>query len=311
MRVKRLSFRQLRATKLADRLVDASAEDFGSPYKAHGSFADFFCTLPDLGSGSDFFLLRDAVATAINHKKGVLLACGGRILNAGLQPLLVRLLEQKVITALCMTGEAMLHDVEVALTGQVLRANSHDLESGNMCITEETGLFINEALAYGVSENWGFGKSIGEKINNENLAHAQRSLLGTAVRLNIPVTVHPSIGADAFLMHPSAHGESIGSAGMRDLQLLAGIMNACDEGVLINTASVVQMPRVLLQAIDAARNLGKPVSELTVACFGVHTDMPAKTIQQLSEPDGKAILLPGAIEIMLPLLFAAVEDAIN
>ena len=307
MNLKPLSFSKLKTVPLAKRQADADGEDFGAPYRAAGSFADFLCSLPGLGATRDLIELRDAILTAHRKKKSIILGCGGHVMDSGLSPLLVRLIEQRLISGLVLTGAAMLQDVEIALSGHTLRTDESSL------ITDETGRLINEAITFGAIENWGIGRSVGEKLLDAEPTHLDQSVLATAARFNVPVTVHPAIGVDAFNLHPAAHGESLGATGFMEFRLLAAMMAEASEGVVINVASSVVLPRLFMQAADAAVNLGHTIEKLTTVVIdpAASTSAIANVVDRLSQNGGRGIWLHGPVEILLPLLFAAVADALG
>jgi len=313
MTIKPLSFTKIKTVPLSKRRVDSDSKDFAAPYKAGTGFESFLCSLPNLGCAGDLFHLRDAIVSAHRRGQQVILACGGHVFDSGLSPLICRLIEQKVITGIALTGAALEQDIEIAMLGQTVSANERALSDGTHCITEETGCLINDAINYGVSENWGIGQSVGKRLLESDLEHLDHSVIATAIRYGIPVSVHPAIGADAFGMHPAAHGESIGASGFRDFRLLAGMMAEASNGVVINVASSVVMPRVLLQAVDAARNLGKNIEGITSAVIDPAASSSAITdvVTRLSHPNGKGYWLSGPDEILVPLLFAAVLEALG
>lgn len=313
MSIKPLSFGSLRTVPLAQRKVDSDGHDFGAPYQTGSSFGDFLCSLPNLGAGSDLFLLRDAIVRAHRHKHAVILACGSHVFDSGLSPLLSRLIENRIVTGLALTGAALLQDVEIALAGGTVSPQEREEADGNFCVTEETGKLINEAINFGASENLGIGQSVGKHLMDAELEHLDHSVIATAYRYGLPITIHPAIGADTFNLHPAAHGESIGATGMTDLRLLAGMLAQAGNGVLINIASSVVMPQVLLQAMNAARNLGKNVDKLTTAVIDAAPGAFAidNVVTRLPAPDGRGICIQGPDEIMVPLLFAAVMDALG
>jgi hypothetical protein len=313
MNLKPLSFSKLKTVPLAKRQKDADGEDFGAPYRAAGSFADFLCSLPGLGATRDLIELRDAILTAHRKKKSIILGCGGHVMDSGLSPLLVRLIEQRLISGLVLTGAAMLQDVEIALSGHTLRSYDRDMAGNSYMVTHETGRLINEAINFGAIENWGIGQSVGEKLLDAEPDHLDQSVLATASRFGIPVTVHPAIGVDAFNLHPAAHGESLGAAGFIEFRLLAAMMAEASEGVIINVASSVLLPRLFMQAMDAAINLGYPVEKLTAVVIDQTSRVTgiADVVGRLSQNGGRGIWLPGPDEILLPLLFAAVIDVLG
>ncbi|GAV21423.1 hypothetical protein MMIC_P2412 [Mariprofundus micogutta] len=313
MTIRPLSFTKIKTVPLSKRKVDSDGKDFAAPYKAGTGFENFLCSLPNLGCAGDLFLLRDAIVSAHRHGHQVFLACGGHVFDSGLGPLICRLIEQKVITGIALTGAALEQDVEIAMLGQTVSASERALSDGKYCITEETGCLINDAINYGTGENWGIGLSVGKRLMESELEHLDHSVVATAVRYGIPITVHPAIGADAFGMHPASHGESMGAAGFRDFRLLAGMMAEASNGVIINIASSVIMPRVLLQAVDAARNVGKNIENITSAVIdpGASASAITDVVTRLSQPDGKGYWLSGPDEILVPLLFASVLEALG
>ncbi len=313
MNLKPLPFGKLKTTPLAQRQKDADSEDFGAPYRAGGSFSDFLCSLPGLGATRDLLALRDAILLAHRKKKSIILGCGGHVMDSGLSPLLVRLIEQRLVSGLVLTGAAMLQDVEIALSGHTLRSYDRDAADEGYRVTTETGQLINEAINFGAIENWGIGQSVGEKLLDAEPDHLDQSVLATASRFNIPVTVHPAIGVDAFNLHPAAHGESLGAAGFTEFRLLAAMLAEASEGVVLNVASSVLLPRLFMQAVDAALNLGYNVEKLTTVVIDPASRPTAisDVVERLSQNGGRGVWLQGPDEILLPLLFAAVVDVLE
>jgi len=313
MAIKPLSFSKLKTVPLASRKVDSDSKDFGAPFQPGTGFESFLCSLPNLGCAGDLFRLRDAITGAYRNKHAIILACGGHVFDSGLGPLICRLIEQKVVTGLALTGAALEQDVEIAISGRTVTARERELNEGSYFMTEETGRLINDAINFGALENWGIGRSVGKRLQDSELEHLDHSVVATAFRYGIPVSVHPAIGADAFCFHPAAHGESLGVAGMVDFRLLAGMMAAASHGVVINIASSVVMPRVLLQAVDAARNVGKTIESITTAVIDPAASSSAVTdvVSCLALPDGAGFWLSGPDEILVPLLFAAVLEALG
>jgi len=313
MSIEPLAFNKLKTVPLAKRKTDADDADFGSPYLANSNFSDFLCSLPGLGAAHNLIELRDAIASAHRRKKSIILGCGGHVMDAGLSPLIVRLLQQRIISGLVLTGASMLQDVEIALSGHTLRSYDRDAVDGGYRVTEETGCLINEAINFGATEGWGIGKGVGEKLVDAEPEHLDRSVLATASRYDTPVCVLPAIGVDAFNLHPATHGESLGAAGFIDFRLLAAMMSEASGGIILNVASSVILPRVFMQAVDAARNLGKKIENLTCAVIDPSASITAMAdvTERLSQPGGRALWLPGPDELILPLLFAAVQDALG
>jgi len=313
MNIKPLSLKKLKTVPLAERKIDSDSKDFGAPYKAGSGLDEFLCSLPNLGCAGDLFYLRDAIVSAFRHKHAIVLACGGHVLDSGLGPLICRLIEQKIISGLALTGAALEQDVEIAISGRTVTARERELSDGHYCITEESGCLINDAINLGALENQGIGYSVGKHLHHSEFEHLDHSVLATAFRFGVPVSVHPAIGADSFCFHPSARGEAIGATSTRDFRLLAGMMAECSHGVVINIASSVIMPRVLLQAVDAARNVGEQIESVTTAVIDSAASSTAITdvVTRLAFPNGSGYWLSGPDEVLVPLLFASVLESLG
>ena len=94
------------------------------------------------------------------------------------------------------------------------------------------------------------------------------SLLGTAARLKIPVTVHVAIGTDIIHVHPQASGEAIGQASLRDFFRLAGLVKEMNGGgIYLNVGSAVLLPEVFLKAVSLVRNKGHKLDGFSTAVF--------------------------------------------
>jgi len=110
----------------------------------------------------------------------VMLTFGAHAIKNGLAPVLIKLLEEDWLTHLATNGAGIIHDWEFAYLGQSsedVRANVARGEFGNW---EETGRWLNLALAVGAYENRGYGESVGAMIHHQRLtipaADALRSI---------------------------------------------------------------------------------------------------------------------------------------
>jgi len=312
MSIKPLPFKNLKVVPLAKRQIESDGVDYAAPFMGGSNFSDFLCSLPNLGCAGDLFRLRDAIVTAKRNGKQVILACGEHAFDTGLSPLISRMIELRIVTGLALTGAALEQDVEISMLGQTVKSADQELLNGRYCTTDETGQLINDAIVYGNIEGWGIGKSVGHHLMEAELEHLDHSAVATAVRYGIPLTVHPAIGADAFVMHPACDGEALGAAGLVDMRLLAAMLAESNEGVVINIASSV-LPRILLQALDAARNLGNNVGSITSAVIDPRARSAAihDMVISMSHPHGKGYWLSGPDEVLIPLLFASVIDALS
>src|SRR5437764_605931 len=144
------------------------------------------------------------------------------------------------------------------------------------------------------------------------LPFRRTSILAAAARAGIPATAHVAIGTDIIHMHPSADGAAIGEGSLRDFHLLAGVMARLAGGVYLNLGSAVVLPEVFVKALNLARNVGHPVRDLTTIDmdFNRHYRPAVNVVARPTAAGGRGIQLTGHPEIMFPLPWAAVEDAL-
>src|SRR5213076_689600 len=170
----------------------------------------------------------------------------------------------------------------------------------------------NRATREGVAAGLGLGRAIGDAILRARLPFHRTSILAAAARADIPATAHVAIGTDIIHMHPSADGAAIGEGSLRDFHLLAGVVARLAGGVYLNLGSAVVLPEVFVKALNLARNVGHPVRDLTTIDmdFNRHYRPAVNVVARPTAAGGRGIQLTGHHEIMFPLLWAAVEDAL-
>jgi hypothetical protein len=135
------------------------------------------------------------------------------------------------------------------------------------------------------------------------------SLLGQALRLGVPATVHAAIGTDIMIQHPGFDGASWGELSARDFRIFAERVRSLGNagGVAINAGSAVILPEVFLKAVSVARNLGAPFDSITTCNIDMlrHYRPEMNVLARPAAFGGEAISLTGHHEIMIPLIFSA------
>ena len=274
-----------------------------------------------LDSWSDFLAARDlkavihAVASAAKRKRGVIVQIGGHVIKTGLGPLLLHLMEKKVVTHVAMNSAASIHDFELCAWGGTSEDVAAGLGNGTFGMSDETGTAMNAAIAKGHREGWGMGEALGRAL--ESLAGAPgapHSVLLGARRLGVPVSVHAAIGTDIIHQHPAADGAAIGETSFRDFRrLAASVSDLHDGGVVLNIGSAVIMPEVFLKALTIARNLdeGRPAG-FVAADFDMirHYRPRMNVVERPTLAGGKGYTITGPHEIMVPLLVWGVDAAL-
>ncbi len=280
------------------------------------TIGDFLDSLPDILVARDFRAVVAAIVAAHRAGRAVLVMLGGHVVKTGLTPLLIDLLERRVVTQVAMNGSAAIHDYEMARFGATSEDVAAGIRDGTFGMAEETGRGMNEAFVDGAARARGMGEAIACALSaTPGLAHPELSLLLAAHRLGAPVTVHAAIGAEVIHQHPAANGAAIGETSHRDFRrLAAGLSGLDDGGVVLNLGSAVIMPEVFLKALTVARNLdhGRPTRFVTCD-FDMqrHYRPRVNVVERPTQGGGRGYEITGHHEIMVPLLAWAVVDALG
>jgi hypothetical protein len=281
------------------------------PHAKGASFAAFLDALPDLLGARD---LRDAIAAAARARtrgRPILWGFGAHVIKVGLAPIVVDLLERGFVSGILMNGAGCVHDLELAMMGATSEDVGPALDDGSFGMARETAERLNAAIASGAADGIGMGAAIGREIVQGSYPHQQRSILATASRLGVPVTVHVAIGTDIHHMHASADGAALGATSHRDFETLTGLVAMLEGGVYFNVGSAVILPEVFLKALALARNLGHRVERLTTVNIDfIRQYRPTvNVVERPTRQGGRGISLVGQHEILVPLLAAGLVEA--
>lgn len=98
-----------------------------------------------------------------------MLTFGAHSVKNGLSPLLIRLIEEGWVTHLATNGAGIIHDWEFAYQGESSEDVRGNVARGEFGAWEETGFYINLAIAVGAYRGLGYGESVGSLVENEGL----------------------------------------------------------------------------------------------------------------------------------------------
>ena len=283
------------------------------PYRAGASFQAFLAGLPGILAAADLRAVIEASARAARRDKLLLWGFGAHLIKVGLAPVVVDLMQRGLVHGALMNGAGCVHDLELALMGRTSEDVGPALDDGSFGMARETAEALNRAIAAGFAAKLGMGEAVGRAILAGRFPHKDRSLLATAVRLGIPVTVHAAIGTDIHHMHPSADGAALGATSYRDFETLTRLVAVLEGGVLFNIGSAVILPEVFLKALALARNLGHRVDRFTTVNldFVRHYRPTMNVVERPTRRGGRGYSLIGHHEILVPLLAAGLIEALR
>lgn len=301
--------KKVKTCRLKSRKSKVEREKAGRPFEG-GDFRDFLDSLPGILAADQFMAVVDAVITARENDRPVMLGMGAHPIKVGLSPIIIDLIESGLVTSVAMNGAGIVHDYELSLMGHTSEDVDIELCKGTFGMAAETGRELNRAIINGVKKRHGIGRAVGEYILNSKASYKDLSILAAAARLDIPATVHVAIGTDIIHMHSEADGRAIGEGSMRDFKLFSSVVADLKGGVYINLGSAVILPEVFLKAIAVTRNLKHDVKDFTTVNmdFIQHYRCRENVLRRPVLSGGRSVALTGHHEIMFPLLAAALKD---
>ena len=305
-----LDFSKVRTYPVNKRFSKVRSTLLGKRVRKGASVRSLIQSLPDILAAQNLKTIAYKIAQAHRANKTVILGMGAHPVKVGLSPLIIDFMERGIIDAVALNGAGVIHDFELAYMGETSEDVAASLKDGSFGMAEETGAFLNQAIIYGSQKNLGVGAAVGQAILKARLPHHRLSILATGERLGVPVTAHVAIGTDIIHMHPTADGKALGDGSLRDFRTLTSVVATLGGGVYLNFGSAVVLPEVFLKAVSLARNLGHPVQNLTTVNldFLAHYRPLTNVVSRPTMQSGKGYHLTGHMEIMVPLLFAAVLE---
>ncbi|NQU12891.1 MAG: hypothetical protein HQ561_02035 [Desulfobacteraceae bacterium] len=308
-----ISLDKVKTYSLKERVSKVKFEDFSQEWRSGASFGEWLKSLPKILAASDLREVIDRMIEASLGNRTIILAMGAHPIKVGLNPVILDLLNRRIIKGVAMNGAGIIHDAELAMAGTTSEDVAAEIGKGSFGMVEETGKFLNGAIKEGARKGLGLGRSVGSMLVQESFPYNRFSILARAYELDIPVTVHVAVGTDIIHFHPSVDGASIGTASHTDFRIFARLVSGLQGGVFINLGSAVILPEVFLKALSLVRNLEYKVNDFTTVNmdFIRHYRPMTNVVNRPTLAGGKGYSLVGHHEIMFPLLAAAVIEGLD
>ncbi len=301
---------EIQTYSLRSRKSKVSIKDFSKPFRADVGFSRFIECLPDILAGKNFKDFLTLMQRARKRRKAIIFALGGHVIKVGLNPLIIELMKEGWITGLALNGAGIIHDFEIAYSGQTSEEVADQIIRGRFGMARETGDLLNGAINSTKEQDVGLGAAVGAMIDSSDFSYKDLSILGAAHRLGIPTAVHVAIGTDTIHFHPLVDGEALGSSSLRDFFLFCSLLRDLDGGgVFVNVGSAVILPEVFLKGISYVRNRGIPLEDFSTAVFDfIHHYRPYQNVvRRPLGKKGRGFYFIGHHEIMIPLLAASLQ----
>ena len=304
---------QVETYSIRERQHKVGVQDFVDPaaWPRQGALRALF---PNVLKGQDITAVVDAFAAAQRQGRSCLLAMGAHVIKCGLNPLLIDMMRRGWLQGLALNGAGVIHDVEVALIGATSEDVAQNLGAGAFGMVQETPLLIHAALKQYDGAQRGMGAALAQAVSEGDYPYKDYSLLAAAHRYGVALTTHVAIGADTIHMHPSIDAALLGQATYRDFQRLTLLLRGLhDGGCYWNVGSAVILPEVFLKALTLCRNTGHAVERFTTVNLDMlqHYRPEFNVIRRPTQDGGRGYALTGHHEIMLPLLYALIMEAMD
>lgn len=311
--IKPISLSKVKTYSLMQRKSKVSVNDFAGPWNKQGSILKWLDSLPNILCARDLKEILKEMVKAVSANKMMLLGMGAHPIKVGLSPIIIDLMERKILKGIAMNGAGIIHDFEIAIVGHTSEDVAEELRNGRFGMAEETGKFLNIAISEGHKKGMGLGRSIGSMLIKEGFPYNKYSILAKAFELDIPVTVHVAMGTDIIHMHPDVDPAAIGSTSHKDFLLFARLVSQLEHGIFINLGSAVIIPEVFLKALSLVRNLGYNIYKFTAINMDFISQYRSLTnvVQRPTMEGGKGFNLIGHHEIMFPLIMSLLLESLN
>jgi len=300
---------------MAERHNLVTRADFGNVPADPPSIQGLIECIPAIHAGKTFLQAVDAIVNARRHGRPVMLGMGAHVIKCGLAPLLIKLIEAKILTGIALNGAGSIHDFELAAFGETSEDVGKELARGRFGFVEETGAWMGKAIREGAERGMGLGQSLYAAMEADpgRFPYRQESLVWQSGKMGIPCTVHVAIGTDFIHLHPEVDGASIGSTSFRDFEIVCDQVGELEGGVYWNLGSAVILPEVFLKAVSRAHNLGRHLQGLTTIDMDMLTQYRATTnvVKRPSIGIGQGFHLTGHHEIMVPLIALALFERLR
>ena len=305
-----LNFSKVRTYPVKKRFSKVQSLLLGKTVRKGARVRSLIQGLPNILAAQSLKAIARKIARVHRANKTVLLGMGAHPIKVGLSSLIINFMERGIINAVALNGAGVIHDFELAYMGETSEDMAASLKDSSFGMGEETGAFLNQAISEGSGRQLGIGAAVGQAILKARLPHRRLSILAAGAGWGIPITSHIAIGTDIIHMHPKVDGKALGDGSLRDFRTLTSIVATLGGGVYLNFGSAVVLPEVFLKAVSLARNLGHPVQNLTTVNldFLAHYRPLTNVVSRPTQQSGKGYHLTGHMEIMVPLLFAAVLE---
>jgi hypothetical protein len=306
-RLKPIDLSQVQTTSLRKRECRLDVEQMAEAPDPARPLQEFYATLPRLGAATELLAAGDALTQSALNERGVVWMIDEGVIDAGLSPLIVRMIQRGLVRTMALTGAAALRDYELAVQGMTREDVKAGLDDGMLGLSRETGEGMNAILNEGVKRGFGLGECLGRGILDRQPKFFTRSILAACAARIGPCTIHVAIGSDGFHRHPAADGMMLGKGSLKDLQILAArLANVAGGGTIVCAHRSPFLRDVLYHAYASAKNLGESMEGFSLIALGDQAP-PHDELGGVR----RRLAVPGPLELIFPLFAGVVFSLVE
>jgi hypothetical protein len=131
---------------------------------------DAFRPALDAGAATDVRRAADDIRAARARNAPVVLAFGAHAIKNGLSRVMIQLMRGGWVTHFATNGAGVIHDWEFAYQGRSGEDVQRYAAEGQFGLWQETGTYLNLAIAVGAYRGLGYGESVGALVADDGLA---------------------------------------------------------------------------------------------------------------------------------------------
>lgn len=306
---RKIDISKVSTIKFDRRNTKSDLAGFASSFDPDGPFSRFMKSLPHHLKARDLTEFARKIAESSHDGKKIIWMMGAHPLKVGLSPVIIDMIKRGFVSHLAVTGAFLIHDLEIAFFGRTSEEVSDTIGDGSFGMIEETPRLIFDAAARADEESLGLGEGAGKFIIDEMAKNETYSVLGSAYKQDVPVTVHMALGTDTISQHPGFDGGLMGKLSNHDFLVFCDSVAGMTGGVIMNFGSAVILPEVFLKALAVARNIEGAVEDFAAANFDMiqHYRPNTNVVSRPLAGSGRGYSFTGHHELMIPLLAAAVK----
>lgn len=113
--------------------------------------------------------ISERILDARHRGSQVIIAYGAHLIRNGLGPIMNELIKGGYVSHLATNGAGSIHDWEIAYNGKTGEDVRRYIQEGQFGMWDETGRYINLAIAIAAAEGRGYGEGIGKLISEESM----------------------------------------------------------------------------------------------------------------------------------------------